>query len=62
MGLIAIPGTCRVCSCTEDNACVDEHTGEACAWADSTHTICTACGAVEDDPLADLLIDGGHHV
>lgn len=32
------PGTCRVCSCTEDHACEG-----GCSWADKTKTICTRC-------------------
>ncbi|MCC6490693.1 MAG: ParB/RepB/Spo0J family partition protein [Candidatus Hydrogenedentes bacterium] len=38
----AKPGMCRVCGCTEGNACLDEY-GDACAWADKTRTLCTHC-------------------
>jgi hypothetical protein len=31
-------GTCRVCGCTEFEACPG-----GCAWADETHTLCTNC-------------------
>ncbi len=31
---------CRVCGCTEHNACVDE-VGQACAWGGPD--LCTAC-------------------
>jgi len=41
-------GKCRICGCTEDNACVfawpsDEHAYErvACAWFDADRTLCT---------------------
>jgi len=30
------PGICRVCGCTDNNACP-----EGCSWADSTYTLCT---------------------
>jgi len=46
MGLVAIPGTCSRCGCTEDNACVDDD-GEPCAWADAERTLCTVCEADE---------------
>lgn len=32
------PGTCRVCSCTDANACEG-----GCSWADDAQTICTLC-------------------
>lgn len=39
-------GQCRICGCTESNACsvpVGEHMVTRCAWADDTQTLCTAC-------------------
>jgi ParB family chromosome partitioning protein len=36
----ATSGTCRVCFCTDDEAC-----DPPCSWADAEHTICTACTA-----------------
>ena len=32
------PGVCRVCGCTEENACEG-----GCAWANEEKTLCTAC-------------------
>ena len=34
------PGTCGVCGCTDDRACVG-----GCAWADEDRMLCTACSA-----------------
>lgn len=47
---------CMVCKCTDDNACVDEATGDTCAWADYDGAIvnvdglgvCTFCAAAAD--------------
>ena len=40
-------GTCRVCGCTDVNACLDDGTGSACHWVQpdlcSTCTICSGC-------------------
>lgn len=38
----ATPGVCRVCGCSELNACVDPVSGP-CAWGDLDETICTSC-------------------
>jgi hypothetical protein len=35
-----IPGTCKICGCTDLTACPD-----GCAWTDDTRTLCTACAA-----------------
>ena len=32
---------CRVCGCTEWDACVDEEAGETCGWA--AEDLCTRC-------------------
>ena len=37
---------CAWCGCTEENACIDEDTGETCAWADGgvgEPACCTFC-------------------
>jgi hypothetical protein len=34
-------GVCRFCGCTEITPCVALLTGECCAWADRTLTLCT---------------------
>ena len=36
--------TCRVCGCTDDNACVDNETGETCGWV-GDEDLCTMCEA-----------------
>lgn len=36
-------GRCRVCGCTDDEACIfdqDQDHERACAWADAGHTLC----------------------
>lgn len=35
------PGVCRVCGCTEDQACMTED--GPCGWANKERTLCTAC-------------------
>lgn len=38
---------CVGCGCTEFTPCVDEATGEACAWmADADMDICSFCAAI----------------
>lgn len=50
------PGTCRMCGCTDTNACVLNEAALAgafaierwtkpltCAWTDETRTLCTGC-------------------
>lgn len=32
---------CRVCGCTEWNACWDEEAGRPCSWAEAD--LCSAC-------------------
>lgn len=57
MGLILIPGTCRVCGCTDDNACVvppsgaSDDGGDRCSWVDDDRTLCSFCAL--RDPLFD---------
>lgn len=34
-----LSGICRVCGCTDDNACE-----EGCIWVDKEHTLCSTCG------------------
>lgn len=40
---VQIPGVCRICGCSEFQPCILEATGETCAWADETRTICDFC-------------------
>lgn len=39
------PGRCRICGCTEFNACSIE--GDACSWYDETMTLCDNPECVE---------------
>jgi hypothetical protein len=54
VGLVLVPGQCRVCGCTDDHACLD-----GCAWADEDHTLCTSCvpsdDSIEPDDFVRLL-------
>ncbi|MGG4106726.1 hypothetical protein AAXB25_22770 [Paenibacillus lautus] len=34
-------GTCRICGCTDDNACVTW--GDPCYWVNDEHNLCSAC-------------------
>lgn len=39
--LVYMPGVCRECGCTEDEACVDDVTGDPCFWVEPD--LCSAC-------------------
>lgn len=39
----AVAGECRVCHCTEDNACEG-----GCSWEDETQTLCSECVGMDD--------------
>lgn len=45
-----IPGVCRVCGCTEDNACYHPEHGN-CFWVDDTFTLCSHCASKEEGGL-----------
>jgi hypothetical protein len=36
---------CSKCGCTDENACVDPKTHQACAWV--SDTLCSACASPE---------------
>jgi hypothetical protein len=38
---------CRVCGCTEENACIDPDTGEPCYWVEPD--LCSVCAEKEND-------------
>lgn len=44
-------GICRVCGCSEDNACYNPQCG-SCSWVDETETLCSHCHlkAIRFDP------------
>lgn len=51
------PGICRICGCTENNACVNMF-DEPCGWADRSRTLCNTLECLneaarrrQDDPL-----------
>jgi hypothetical protein len=46
---IAQPGVCRICECTEFTPCIIEATGETCAWADESRTLCNFCADMQRD-------------
>jgi hypothetical protein len=50
---IAVPGSCRVCGCTEECACILGD-GLACWWIDELHTLCSAPRCLAVIPLAEL--------
>jgi len=41
--------TCRVCGCTERNACVSN--GEACYWLPGRDDLCSACKSALKHPI-----------
>lgn len=42
---------CRVCGCTDDNACVGDD-GRPCHWVAAD--LCSACAEISQSPIADL--------
>ncbi len=53
-------GTCRVCGCTDAQACPD-----GCSWVDAQRTLCSACAGTIPDVLYELkrivrLLDNSH--
>jgi hypothetical protein len=53
---LAIPGTCRVCGCTEECAC-DLGEGLTCWWLDELHTLCSSPRCLAVIPLRDLEVE-----
>lgn len=47
---VAVPlaGVCSRCGCEDQLACVDERTGDSCAWVDRSHTLCSACETADE--------------
>ncbi|MFD0868799.1 hypothetical protein [Paenibacillus residui] len=45
------PGICRVCGCTEDDACV--HEWGACGWYDDTRTVCNSPTCAKEIQLSE---------
>ncbi|MFA5420290.1 MAG: hypothetical protein WC341_17690 [Bacteroidales bacterium] len=42
-------GTCVICGCTDESACVHPTAGP-CWWIDETHQLCSHCVEYIDDP------------
>ncbi|MDR1883708.1 MAG: hypothetical protein LBR26_13130 [Prevotella sp.] len=40
-------GTCKICGCTDENACMDSWYGP-CWWTDETQTLCSHCASPEN--------------
>ena len=38
-----VVGVCRVCHCTDDNAC-----SSGCAWTSPRHDLCSGCSSIPD--------------
>lgn len=53
VGAPAVPPICRICACTEWDACHDLATGDACGWAAAD--LCTLCASGDPDHA---LVDG----
>jgi hypothetical protein len=49
-------GTCRVCGCTDAQACTMPESGDPCWWVDESHELCSACSELLDDPLLEAII------
>ncbi len=47
------PGRCRVCGCSEENAC-NLGAGFMCWWVDAGHTLCSASRCLAVVPIAEL--------
>lgn len=47
-------GTCKICRCTDYNACVHPDEG-SCYWVDDTHELCSACLDHKITPVIDAM-------
>jgi hypothetical protein len=54
-GAAPLPGICRSCGCTWNDACVDDERGP-CAWANADATLCSHC----QPPPAPVVAINGH--
>lgn len=45
-------GTCKICGCTDTNACVHPDFG-ACFWLDDAHELCSHCVELPNDPAVE---------
>jgi len=41
-------GKCKICGCTDNNACVHPDFG-SCWWMDDSHELCSHCVELPDD-------------
>lgn len=47
-------GTCLICRCTDNHACVHPDEG-SCYWVDDTHELCSACLDHKISPVVDVI-------
>jgi hypothetical protein len=51
---VIIPGTCRICGCTEDKPCIDGENGLPCCWVDAGRTLCDNLQCIARVSIAEL--------
>ena len=56
---MSIPALCRVCGCTDDNACI-EPDGFPCCWVEQD--LCSACAYFSQNSRVELLEEAGHFI
>lgn len=44
-------GICKICGCTDQNACVS-FMGGPCYWLDDTHMLCSCCRSWKDTDIS----------
>lgn len=45
-------GICKICGCTEENACYHPEFGP-CWWVDDNQDLCSHCVELKDDPAVE---------
>ncbi len=51
---MSMSGICKVCGCTEDNACVHPDFGP-CWWINDKKEFCSHCVELPDDPRVERM-------
>lgn len=44
------PGICRICGCTDEDACFDEATERPCSWVGPECDVCSRCARLTQHP------------